>query len=270
MPTTVDTPTGLFNTELEWTGDDGYTVNDGVILQQTVLNHFDRHDEDFNVTWRDDNLLFSFPDETGPYNRYRIEPDGSIYSGYGTGDGILDVSRHETITEHRLNALVGRANKTAELVDHIQEMEDFGVAETVFHRYCKEPVLSPADLKRTILQEHGGDILRSIHSQQPALITRAGQATVPDEAYDDVLDAVTGGEPYTGALPEAAKLDYEITTKGRDMADWYDFADSEARKEARHIHRNVMQTAATHLDMEDIYDDVMDEYWLVHGDWPER
>lgn len=269
MPAATESPTGLFAHELTWTDAEGYTVHDGEILQQIVLDHIERHDDDFAIAWYDDALTFSFPDDTGPRNRYRIDPNGSIYSGYGTTDEIVSSSRHATVTEHRLNALVGRANKTQELVDHIQQMDDFGVAETVFRRYCEEPMLSPADMERTILQHHGGDKLRSIRSQQPHLITRAGQANIPDHRYDEMLDAVAGGEPYTGALPEATKLDYQIATKGRDMTDWYDFTDPDARKAARNTHRTVMQIAGECLDMEDVYEDVMQENRLVYGEWPD-
>lgn len=269
MPTAVDAPTGLFATELDWTGEHDYRVADGTILQQIVLDHTERHDDDFATAWYDDALTFSFPDDSGPRNRYRIESDGTIYSGYGDDGDSISQSRHATITQHRLNALVGRANKTAELANHIRKFTDFGVEETVFQRYCEEPVLAPADLERTILQEHGGDTLRSIRSQQPHLLTRAGTARIPDHDYDTMLDAVVGDDPYTGELPEATKLDYQITTKGRDMADWYDFTGRDARKDARKTHRTVMELVGDRLDMADVYDDAMQDNRLVYGLWPD-
>lgn len=286
MPTAVERPTGLFDHELTWTDEDGYEVADGEILQQFVREHADRHDDDFSLSWHGDALTFSFPDETGPQNRYRVESDGTISSGYGIDGETTGIGRHETLTEHRFNALVGRANKTAELIDHIEECEQFGVAETVYRRLCEEPIpgypdkddhvpgprTDSPDMAETIIkQEHGQGTLDSIMAQKPYLINRVGEAdidTTDEDDYNTVLDMVIRGERYTGELPQAVKMDYEICTKGRDLSDWYDPGISQDRKDARHTHRTVMKTAAEHLGMEHIYDDVMNEYWLVHGNWP--
>ncbi len=268
MPVETADPTGLFDVELTWTEADGYAVADGEILQTFILDHIDRHTDNFSLSWYDDNLTFSLPDATGPQNRYRIEPDGTMYSGYGVDDhGTDNLRRHTTITESRMNALIGRTNKTQELIDYIPEFDEFNVADTVFRRYCEEPVLAGTDLKRTILQEHGSDRLETIEEERPELFHTAGAARIPEYRYDDAVDAVAYDGGY-GSILQAAALDYEVLTKGRDMQDWYDISDREARQTARQTHRTVMGIVADRLDKEDIYNDVMDDNQLVHGTWP--
>lgn len=267
MPTEIEALDGTQAMRmLSWKND--YDVKDGQVLQRVVEEHLERHGIETAII-EGDSMLFSFPDD-GHWNRYRVTAKGEIISGFKARPSPdatkSERQRHETITSSRMTALVGRANKVIEFIDYVEAFDEHDVAETVFETYCSGPVLDGAELEKAVIEEHGVGKRDAIYEQGDwYLFRRAGVADIPDDAYRDVVDRVAGDDAYDAALPEATKIDFEILTKTKRMADVYS-RDWKTRHEMNSIYYNVLETAAEELGMKHILD--RREYQFRYGNWP--
>lgn len=207
-----------------------YELDEPDIFQAVVMEHFDRHrDRGLDLEIDSGSLRLEMEDATDEAERrhtYIIDSDGDFTSLY---DSPLlerkpedEVSRHETITTSRFNALYGRARKATELADYIQEFEQYGVADQVLDRFQDAPVLAPEELDTAVKTDE-----------------------VPEELYQRVGEVDLAGEDYDEALEELLEedstreeLDTEMYTKGRDLSDYDE--EFQYGEEMREIYDSMM------------------------------
>ncbi|MDY6778691.1 MAG: hypothetical protein SVU32_08565 [Candidatus Nanohaloarchaea archaeon] len=229
-----------------------YDIRDTAVLEHLFEEHADRRDEIGFPSG------FSFREETGEHERVHLffVDDGTVktqlYTHAETDDSKFtteefvddEVGRHETIAESRLKALVGRANKTVEIAEYIEQFEEYGVGETVLDRYRQGPVLSGDWLEEAILERHGRSTLEDIPDH---LFARPGEYVYDDEAmYEDAVEQVTKGALYDES--GAGVLDTEAVTKQRRFSDYY--AEGREAEEMQSIYSAVVEGVEMYLEKE--------------------
>lgn len=255
---------------LEW---DEYHVENGEILQHIVANHAERQGADVSFTAND---LFVTLEDGNQQHRYRVGADGALMSGFSGPDvpvmhrQCLNTARrrHETITQSRMNALVSRANKTAELVDYVESFDAYDLAETVFEAYVDGPILDGAELEKAVLEQDGPETLETIKTERPRSFDQPAVSRIDlddTERYGHALSQVAGSEEYVMGQG-ADVLDFEVCTKGRNMTDFY-AENWKTRREYRDIYHTVLSAAAEQLDMEHLLE--RREHQLRYGIWPD-
>jgi len=200
-------------------------VKDADLLLEVMHDHARRHAQEQQLSTIEDGFVHKEDDRLHVY-----ELDDGLTSGLSvfreiTGDVDAfdeedfhagEAARHRAMAEDRMTALVGRANKAAELADHIERFEEYGLAETVLDAYREGPVLGGEWLREDVIKEHGMEALEEVPEY---LFQRPGMVDVDDAAYDTVRAQVAGDAFYdeTGA----GALDLEVLSKGRSMDDFY-------------------------------------------------
>jgi len=215
-----------------------YDRDDPTVFQAVIMDHFDRHrDRGLDLNVRGGTVRLQMEDVTDEAERehtYLLDADGTFTSIVESELMEVrpddEVSRHETITTSRFNALYGRAVKADEVADYIASFEAYDVEDAVLERFRDGPVVEPEDVE---------DAIASAYDQERA-------DAVLDELYEQVGTVDLAGASYTEALEDLLEddkvqdgLDTEMYTKGRSLED--------------------VETDTTYgEEMEAIYDSVMD------------
>lgn len=200
-------------------------VNDEDLLLDVMHDHAQRHAEEQQLSTIEDGFVHKEDDRIHVY-----EVDDGLTSGLSvfreiTGDvddfdeddfHDGEAARHRKMAEDRMTALVGRANKAAELADHIERFDEYGLAETVLESYQEGPVLDGEWLRADIIRSEG---MEAVEDVPDYLFQRPGTVDVDDEAYDTVRAQVAGEAMYDRS--GAGALDLEVLSKGRSMDDFY-------------------------------------------------
>lgn len=254
MEEVLATEGGRLRAMFSW--DDTYTVADGSVLQDVVEEHAER--QGYGTEQVDGDRWMTVTEDDAPLqrlHRYRVGDDGSIASGLDVYTADLDSAaaitpsqeygRHRTMTRHRFDALVGRANMVAALAGYLEDCHEYGVLDPVLDLYQEGPVLDRGWVEERVLKAHGPDRVDEIAAEAPTLFDRVDIAAAPSR--DTAVDRIS-----REATPlDDISLDLECCTRGREMASFY--ADDAAMQS---IYGTVLAAAVDTADIPYTGDDV--------------
>jgi hypothetical protein len=271
------------STQIRW---EEYFVADYEILHEVAEIHAEVRGLDFTRE-EDGTARFVYEDTESPTQRKHIfafDEEGGIRStlisteedeGEPDRDDNMGsfMSREEAVHSNtmgpdRLNALVGRANKVAEIVDHFEtywdelvehEMDDLVMNylfpqdiddEPAWEEWTEPGPVRYADGLREYMSRHDPEAVEEIPDE---FYERFGAVEIDHEGderlYDRVVAMVAHGEREEGyEAAKSGKLDPEIVTKDREMWHFYSQDKRAKREEYRRIWEGIGEIVREHLD----------------------